>query len=63
MDNLGWPRKGANSDLRRLHQSYVAAVNHAIGLNREELARELADAYLDEALRVLTDQAASTRPS
>ena len=53
-------RKAAGSDLRRLHRSYIAAVNHAVALNRDDLARELADMYLAEAHRMLADRAAST---
>jgi hypothetical protein len=59
MNNARWPRKTTSSDLRRLHRSYVAAVNRAVALNRDDLARELADSYLDEAHRILVDQAAS----
>ena len=55
-----WPLKTPGSDLRRLHRSYIAAVNHAVALNRDDLARELADAYLDKAHRMLADQAATT---
>jgi hypothetical protein len=62
MNFVRWPRKAASSDLRRLHRSYVAAVNHAVALNRDDLAWELADTYLDEAHRMLADQAASTQP-
>jgi hypothetical protein len=60
MNNVRWPRRAASSDLRRLHRSYIAAVNYAVALNRDDLARELADTYLDEARRMLADQAAST---
>jgi len=60
MNFVHWPRKAAGSDLRRLHRSYIVAVNHAVALNRDDLARELADTYLDEAHRMLADQAAST---
>jgi hypothetical protein len=55
-----WSRKAGGADLRRLHRSYIAAVNRAVALNRDDLARELADAYLEEAHRVLADQAATT---
>ena len=60
MNFVRWPRGSADGDLRRLHRSYVAAVNHAVELNRDDLLRELADTYLDEAHRLLSDQAAST---
>jgi hypothetical protein len=62
MNNARWPRKLASSDLWRLHQSYIAAVNHAVALDRDDLARELADTYFAEAHRMLSDQAASARP-
>lgn len=58
MNDVGWPREAASSDLRRLHRSYVAAVNHALALNRDDLARELADSYFDEAQRMLADHRA-----
>jgi hypothetical protein len=60
MNFVRWPRKADSSDLRRLHRSYIAAVNHAAALNRDDLARELADVYLDEAHRMLTGQPADT---
>jgi hypothetical protein len=60
MNVARWPGKAVSSDLRRLHRSYIAAINHALALNREDLARELADTYLDEAHRLLADQAVST---
>jgi hypothetical protein len=60
MTFVRWPRKADGSDLRRLHSRYIAAVNHAIALNHDDLAGELADTYLDEAHRMLADQAAST---
>jgi hypothetical protein len=60
MNFARWPRKAASNDLRHLHRSYIAAVNHAVALNRDDLARELADAYLDEAHRLLASQEAGT---
>jgi hypothetical protein len=63
MNFVRWPHKAASSDLRRLHRSYIAAVNHAVALNREDLTRELADVYLDEAHRMLTGQPADTTQS
>jgi hypothetical protein len=59
MNFARWPGTAVNSDLRRLHRSYIAAINHALARNRDDLARELADTYLDEAHRVLADRAAS----
>ena len=63
MNFARWPRKADNNDLRRLHRSYIAAVNHAVALDRDDLARELADAYIDEAHRMLADRAASSTHS
>ncbi len=41
-------------DLRRLHEAYVYKINFVLEQGREDLARELADAYTDEALRLMT---------
>jgi hypothetical protein len=38
-----------------MHDHYVRRVNAAIGRGRPDLARSLADEYLDEALRSMTD--------
>ena len=40
--------------LRRLHDGYVFLVNCAIEEGRDDEVRRLADAYPDDALRVLT---------
>jgi hypothetical protein len=40
--------------LARLHDSYAYSVNAAIGEGREDLARQLADRYADEALQLIT---------
>jgi hypothetical protein len=40
--------------LRELHASHVEKVNLALDEGREDLARELADAYADQALALLT---------
>jgi len=41
--------------LRELHDTYVWEVNAAAGEGRLDLVRQLADQYLDEALRLVTD--------
>jgi len=45
--------------LRELHEQYVDKVNRVLEEGQEDLARELADAYTDEALRAI---AASETP-
>lgn len=39
--------------LRDLHDSYVDRVNRLLEEDREDLAREAADAYTEEALRLI----------
>jgi len=46
---------GDQRQLRELHDHYVWEVNAAIGDGRTDLVRQLADDYLDSALRLLTD--------
>lgn len=41
-------------ELRRLHAAHVEKVNGALDEGREDLARELSDAYTDEALELIT---------
>lgn len=41
--------------LRDLHDSYVWEVNAAVGEGRLDLVWQLADEYLDAALRLVTD--------
>ena len=41
--------------LRALHDTYVWEVNAAVGEGRLDLVWQLADEYLDEALRLVTD--------
>lgn len=41
--------------LRRLHEAYIRNVNSAIARGRPDIARELADEYADEALRLMTE--------
>ncbi len=41
-------------DLRRLHEEYAYRINVVLQAGREDLADELADAYTDEALRLMT---------
>ena len=40
--------------LRELHDTYVWEVNAAVGEDRMDLVWQLADDYLDQALRILT---------
>jgi hypothetical protein len=40
--------------LRRLHDMHVEKVNQAVDEGREDLVRELSDAYADQALRAIT---------
>ena len=42
--------------LRELHDTYVWEVNAAVGEGRLDLVWQLADEYLDEALRLVTDR-------
>jgi hypothetical protein len=46
-----------SEELRRLHDVHVEKVNLALDEGREDLAREFADAYADEALALLTRSA------
>jgi uncharacterized protein (UPF0335 family) len=39
--------------LRELHDSYVERVNRLIEEDREDLALEVADAYTEEAIRLI----------
>lgn len=41
------------AELRRLHEVHVEKVNLALDEGREDLARELADSYTDQALALL----------
>lgn len=43
--------------LAALHDSYVWEVNEAIAEGRDDLVRRLPDAYLDDALRYLAEDA------
>lgn len=45
---------GDSERLRTLHDAYVWEVNAAVGEGRLDLVRDLADDYLDEALRLMT---------
>jgi hypothetical protein len=53
---LGRPSK-AVSDLQQLHRTYIVVINQAVALDRVELVRELADAFIDDAHRMLTGAA------
>ncbi len=44
--------------LRELEESYAEAVNEAVAEGRDDLVRDLVDAYPDAAAAVLTDDAA-----
>jgi hypothetical protein len=43
--------------LRRLYDDHVEQVNLALAEGREDLARELSDAYMDQALSLITTDA------
>lgn len=45
---------GTSEQLRELHDAYVWEVNAAVGEGRLDLVWQLADQYLDEALRLVT---------
>lgn len=42
------------ADVHALREAYVYSVNSALEHGREDVARELADTYADEALSALT---------
>ena len=44
-----------NEQLRELHDEYVWEVNAAVAEGRLDLVWQLADDYLDRALRLITD--------
>jgi hypothetical protein len=44
--------------LSQLHDSYVDLINNVLEQGREDLAVELSDSYTDEALRIITANAA-----
>lgn len=46
---------GDDEQLRQLHDSYAWEVNAAVGEGRLELVWQLADEYLNQALRLMTD--------
>jgi hypothetical protein len=41
--------------LRELHESYIWAVNAAVGEGRDDLVWQLADEYFDEAMQLMSD--------
>jgi hypothetical protein len=47
--------------LRRLHDDHVEAVNMAIGEGREDLAQELSDSYMNQALGMITGGGSTTQ--
>jgi hypothetical protein len=47
------PHTALADDLRDLHDAYVFKVNAAIAGGRTEQVSELADAYIDDAQRVI----------
>lgn len=60
-DSRGGPVSGPtiHDRLRDLHEAHVERVNLVLDEDREDLARELADAYADEALAVILAEGAS----
>jgi hypothetical protein len=48
---------GEKEQLERLHDAFVWEVNAAVGEDRLDLVWQLADDYLDQALRLVTDGA------
>jgi hypothetical protein len=44
--------------LSALHDSYVDRINSVLEQGREDLAMDLSDTYTDEALRIITTDAA-----
>ena len=51
MEGIGM---GDREQLRELHDAYVWEVNAAVGEGRPDLVWQLADAYLDEVLELMT---------
>jgi hypothetical protein len=49
------PPQGDLTDaLRAVHDAYIAKVNAAVAMDRLDLVTELTDAYVDDALRMMT---------
>jgi hypothetical protein len=48
------PAGEPSDQLRALHDHYIEQVNMAVAEGREDLVRQLCDAYTDEALLMLT---------
>ena len=51
---------GDTEQMQALHDAYVWEVNAAVGEGRLDLVWQLADAYLDEALNLMTADAPTT---
>ena len=51
---------GDKEQLQELHDAYVWEVNGAVGEGRPDLVWQLADAYLDEALKLMTTDVPTT---
>jgi hypothetical protein len=49
---------GIPQDLRALHDAYTRKINYLVGENREDLIREIVDAYTEEASQLM----ATVRP-
>ena len=47
--------------LRDLHDAYVDKVNRLVAEDREELIQEVVDAYAEEALQAIADDASGER--
>ena len=48
--------------LRRLHDDYVWKVNAAVAEGRDDLIRRLCDEYVEDAVRMLAEDAGTVRP-
>ena len=51
---------GIREQMQELHDAYVWEVNAAVGEGRTDLVWQLADAYLDEALHLMTTDVPTT---
>jgi hypothetical protein len=51
---------GTNERLRELHDTYTWEVNAAVGEGRLDLVWDLADEYLDKALKLITSDEPTT---
>lgn len=51
---------GISEQMQELHDAYVWEVNAAVGEGRPDLVWQLADAYIDEALKLMTADVPTT---